>query len=164
MRALSVVLVVAAIAVVGCGSSSSSSSSSSQSASGGAVTNTAKFALHAGLAFGAFHRYIYKPLKSGELKNPLSHKLTLLKAVAAGAFAVHEIKLASEAAKGSPTLSKLVGPLSAFGASVGALAAAAKSGHVDSNALDSGNSAIDSIKGEASSAGAKITETAPSLP
>ncbi len=164
MRALSLTLVVATIALVGCGSTKSNSASGTESASGGAVTNTAKFALHAGLAFGAFHRYIYKPLKSGELKNPLSHKLTLLKAVAAGAFTVHELRLASEAAEGSPTLSKLVAPLSAFGASVGALAASAKSGHVDPSALDSGNSAIESIKSEASSAGTSVSEKEPSLP
>jgi hypothetical protein len=164
MRPLSVILVVATIALVGCGSSSSSSSTSTKSASGGAVTNTARFALHAGLAFGAFHHFIYKPLKSGELKNPLSHKLTTVKAAAAGLFMVHEIRLASEAAKGSPTLSKLVAPLSALGASAGALAASAKSGHVNSSALDSTNSSVESLKSEASSAGSHITESVPSVP
>jgi asparagine N-glycosylation enzyme membrane subunit Stt3 len=166
MRPLSLLLVVAIIALAGCGSSSSSSSSSSatKSASGSAVTSTAKFALHAGLAFGAFHRYIYKPLKSGELKSPLLHKLTLVKAVAAGAFTVHEIKLASEAAKGSPTLSKLVAPLSAVSAGIGTAVASAKSGHVDTNALESSNSTIDSIKSEASKGGASVPETSPSVP
>ena len=32
--------------------------------------------LHAGLAFGAFHRWIYKPAKAGELSHPLEHKFT----------------------------------------------------------------------------------------
>ena len=73
MRLLSVVLAVAVLAAAGCGSSSSSSTNgSSTTATAGAVSSTARFILHAGLAFGAFHRYIYKPLKSGALKNPFS--------------------------------------------------------------------------------------------
>lgn len=170
MRLFSVVLILAALALAGCGSSSSSSSTGSSpsgttaAASSGAAAETAKFILHAGLAFGAFHRYIYKPLKSGDLKNPLSHKLTALKAAAAAAFMVHEIKLAGEAAKGSPTLSKLVVPLSALGAGVASVVAAAKSGNVNTSELDAGNSAIESIKSEASGAGASILEKAPSLP
>jgi hypothetical protein len=165
MRPLSVVLVVLAIAAAGCGSSSSSSSSSATtSASGGAVTNTAKFALHAGLAFGAFHHFIYKPLKSGELKNPLSHKLTLVKAVAAGAFTAHEVKLATEAARGTPALAKFVAPLTAVSAGIGGLVAKAKSGHVESSSLDSTNSAVESIKSDAASAGTSIPEKTPSVP
>jgi hypothetical protein len=164
MRPLSLLLVVAIVALAGCGSSSSSSSSSSATKSASAVTSSARFALHAGLAFGAFHRYIYKPLKSGELKSPLSHKLTLVKAVAAGAFTVHEIKLASEAAKGSPTLSKFVAPLSALSAGIGTAVASAKSGHVDTNALESSKSSIESIKSDASKSGASVTESSPSVP
>jgi len=165
MRLFSVILIVATLALAGCGSSSSGSSSSGTTAaasSGG--TGTARFILHAGLAFGAFHRYIYKPLKSGDLKNPLSHKLTALKAAAAAAFMVHEIKLASEAAQGSPTLQKLVAPLSALGAGVAAVVASAKGGSVNTSELEAGNSAIEAIKSQASGAGASILETAPSLP
>jgi len=168
MRPLSIVLAVATIALAGCGSSSSSSSggttAAATSGSGSALASSAKFALHAGLAFGAFHRYIYKPLKSGQLKNPFSHKLVLLKDAAAAAFTVHEIRLATEAAQGSPRLAKLIAPLSGLGAAVAAAAASAKSGHVDSSTLDKGNSSIESIKSDASLAGTSIAEKAPSLP
>jgi hypothetical protein len=128
------------------------------------VSSTARFALHAGLAFGAFHRYIYKPLKSGALKNPLSHKLAVLKAVAASAFTVHEVKAASEAARSNPKLAKLAAPLMALGAGIGAVVASAKSGKPNLSQLESSNSAIESIKSEASSAGASVAEKAPSLP
>jgi hypothetical protein len=128
------------------------------------VSSTARFALHAGLAFGAFHRYVYKPLKSGALKNPLSHKLAVLKAVAAAAFTVHEVKAASEAAKSNPKLAKLAAPLTALGAGIGAVVASAKSGKPNLSQLESSNSAIDSIKSEAASAGASVAEKTPSLP
>jgi len=35
-----------------------------------------KFVLHAGLAFGAFHRYIYEPFRSGAFTSPLHHGLS----------------------------------------------------------------------------------------
>ena len=68
----------------------------------------------AGLAFGAFHRWIYTPLKAGELSHPLSHKLTVVKAALAGGFTYHELKLALRAAQADPTLSKLTGPIAAL--------------------------------------------------
>ncbi|HTS73873.1 MAG TPA: hypothetical protein VMG74_09185, partial [Gaiellaceae bacterium] len=58
---------VLALAITACGSSKSTATSSA--AAGTATTATTstthlaktKFVLHAGLAFGAFHRWIYKP-------------------------------------------------------------------------------------------------------
>jgi hypothetical protein len=127
------------------------------------VSSTARFALHAGLAFGAFHHFIYKPFKSGELKKPLAHKLVTLKAVAAGAFTLHEVKAASEAAKSNPKLAKLAAPLTALGAGISAVIASAKSGKPNLSQLESSNSAINSIKREASSAGASVAEKTPSI-
>lgn len=167
MRLLSVVLVVATLAAVGCGSSSSSSTNGTPAgattASSGALSSTARFALHAGIAFGAFHHFIYKPFKSGELKNPLSHKFAVLKAVAAGALTLHEVKAATEAAKSNPKLAKLAAPMTALGAGITAVIASAKSGKPNLNKLESSNSAINSIKSEASSAGAAVTEKTPSV-
>jgi hypothetical protein len=128
------------------------------------VSATARFALHAGLAFGAFHRYIYKPLKSGALKNPLSHKLAVLKAALAAGFTVHEVKAASEAAKSNPKLAKLAAPLTALSGAITAAVSSAKSGKVNTSQLESSNSAIDSIKSEAATAGAPVAEKATSLP
>src|SRR5436190_5979958 len=107
------------IGAAGCGSSSSSSSSS---AAAGATSSTtgqiehpkAKFVLHAGLAFGAFHRWIYKPAKAGELRHPLGHPLTAAKAALAAVFVYHEVKLALADAQSDPTLSKLVAPITAL--------------------------------------------------
>ena len=75
---------------------------------------TTKFVLHAGLAFGAFHHFIYKPLQAGDFKHPLQHKATLVKAGLAAVFAAHELKIAYKDAKASKPLSKLAGSLDAL--------------------------------------------------
>ncbi len=130
-RALALLAVLAVcLALAACGSSSSSSTASPGSASttsGQVHFAKTKFVLHAGLAFGAFHRYIYKPWRAGDLRHPFSHKLTLIKAGLAGAFVYHELKLALHDAQSSPTLSKLVAPITALDNRLHGL-----SGHVNS--------------------------------
>ena len=94
---LALALVVVALAFAGCGSSSTSSGAPSGGA-GAAATSTptgsihfakTKFVLHVGLAFGAFHRYIWKPFRAGVFSRPLSHKLALAKAALATAFVIY---------------------------------------------------------------------------
>ena len=123
-----------------------------------------KFVLHAGLAFGAFHRWIYKPFKAGYFAHPLSHKVTLIKAGLATAFVVHELKLALHDAQADPTLSKLVAPITAIQNKLNGAASSIKSGKVDASTLDSANSTISSITSQAQSAGQSITEQSPALP
>src|SRR5437879_4112962 len=98
--ALGMMLVcITAFGVAGCGSSSASSSAGG-SGSGAAVSSSSggtthfaktKFVFHAGLAFGAFHRYIYKPFRNGAFGRPFSHKLALIKAAVASLFVYHEL-------------------------------------------------------------------------
>src|SRR5260370_37534141 len=76
-RSAALVAVVASIASVGfagCGKKSTS-----PSAKAPPTTNVAKakFLIHAGLAFGAFDRFIYRPLKSGGLGGAPSHELAV---------------------------------------------------------------------------------------
>jgi hypothetical protein len=112
------VLAVLLVLTLGLGACGSSSSTSSTSGSTQGTTSFAKtkFVLHAGLAFGAFHHFIYKPYKAGNLTSGglLNHKLALVKAGLAGAFAYHEVKLALVDAKSSPLLSRLLSPLTAL--------------------------------------------------
>src|ERR1700737_1868068 len=127
MRVLTALLLVLTLAfATACGSKSSTSSSAAGGAAA-AQTTTApkhirfaktKFVLHAALAFGAFHRYIYKPFKAGVFSHPLQHKLALVKAAAATAFVVHELRKASEDAQSSAVLRKLFSPLTALSATV----------------------------------------------
>jgi hypothetical protein len=118
---------IGALAVTGCGSSSSSSvpttatlaSNASPVATSSTTKSlaTTKFAIHAGLAFGAFHHWIYKPIKAGALRHPTTHKLALVKAGLASAFVYHELKIAADDAKSSKLLSPLVAPVTAAGTS-----------------------------------------------
>jgi hypothetical protein len=173
MRILAALLLVLTLAFANaCGSKSSTSSGASEGGAAAGQTTTApkhirfaktKFVLHAGLAFGAFHRYIYKPFKAGVFSHPLQHKLAHVKAAAATAFVVHELRKASEDAQSSALLRKLFSPLTALAATVTGLAAGVKAGHADPAALGSANSAIESIKQGASSAGAHVGEHAPAL-
>ena len=120
--------------------------------------------LHAGLAFGAFHRWIYKPLKAGELRHPLQNKLTSLKAALAAAFVYHELKLALADAQADPTLSKLVAPITALQDRFKGLPDQVKSGTASPSSATDLDGAISSIKNQASSAGQTITEQTPATP
>src|SRR5437764_5065046 len=160
------------LAAAGCGSSSSSSSSSAAQPASGATSSTAgqiehakaKFVLHAGLAFGAFHRWIYKPAKVGELAHPFQHPLTAAKAALAAAFVYHELKLALADGQSDPTLSKLVAPITALQNKLHGLSGSVKSGGVSDTDVSGLDGTISSIKGQASNSGAPITEQAPASP
>jgi len=142
--------------------SGGSGSGSSQSTTTGHVHFAkTKFVLHAGLAFGAFHRYIYKPARAGSFSHPLSHKLTLVKAGIAAAFVYHGLKLALRDAQSSPTLSKLVSPITALDNRLHGLGGDIKGGHVSSASLSQDNSSIDSIKNQSAGAGQPIQEQVP---
>lgn len=164
------VLGVLLLAVAGCGHSSSSSSSSpAASTSTGSTTSTTKFAktkfvLHSGLAFGAFHRWIYKPAKAGKLAHPLQHKLTAVKAALAAGFVYHELKLALADAQADPTLSKLVAPITELQNKIHGLGGSVKSGGASAADVSGLDSTISSIKSQASSAGQPITEQTPATP
>lgn len=147
-------LLVACLPLAACGTSSTKSSSSgggttaAASAPSGAGGGPASggFVLHTGFAFEAFHLYIYKPLKATDLTNPQARKLTMVKVGTAARFALHQIQLATQEAKGSPTFAKLVAPLSALGAVIGAVVASAENGTLDTRALEQGDATIDSIE------------------
>lgn len=162
---ITVCLLALVLATAGCGSSSGRSSSSGAGSAGATSTAnvghfpTAKFVLHAGLAFGAFHRYIYKPFKAGELHG-FTHKLTILKAAAAGLFAYHELKLAIRDAQASPKLSKLVAPVTALADKLKAMGSSVKNGNISS--IDSANSDITSLSGLAKQAGSSVAAREPS--
>ncbi len=158
------------IALAGCGSASSSSSSSAAApATSSSTTSTTKlaktkFVLHAGLAFGAFHRWIYKPAKAGELTHPLLHKVTAIKAALAGVFVYHELGLALKDAQADPTLSKLVSPITALQNKIHSLAGSMNSGGASPPDVTGVDSAVSSIKDQASSAGQAINEQVPATP
>jgi hypothetical protein len=167
------VLGVLALGVASCGSSNSSSSATAAPAAGAtnstSTTSTTRFAktkfvLHAGLAFGAFHRWIYKPAKAGELSHPFKHPLTATKAALAAAFTYHELKLALADAQADRTLSKLVAPITALQNKIQGVGSSVKSGGASPSDFAGLDSTISSIKSQAAGAGQPITEQAPASP
>jgi hypothetical protein len=164
------VVCVVALAITACGSSKSSSSSPAAAATASVSTTSTthlaktKFVLHAGLAFGAFHRWIYKPAKAGDLSHPLEHKLTTVKAALASAFVYHELKLALADAQASPTLSKLVAPITDLQNKLHGLAGSVKSGGATSADVTGLDSTVSSIKSQAAAAGQPISEQTPATP
>lgn len=150
-RIATAMIVIAALALAGCGSSGAGGAGAS--AGSGSNTTSApqidfaktKFIFHAALAFGAFHRYIYKPFRRGGFSPPSQHKAALLKAGLAALFAYHEAKLALTDAQASPLLSKLVAPLTALQRQLSSLSGHLKAGVLDATGISSAASAVDSI-------------------
>ena len=155
----------------GCGSKSKSNTSSQGTNANGAATQSAtnsaagsqvrfaktKFVLHAGLAFGAFHRYIYKPFRTGKLGDGLfKNKAVKIKAALAAAFAYHELRLALNAARGSKILSKALAPLLALQTKLSSMRTALKRG--DTSQVPSANAAVDSASSASKAAGAPIQD------
>lgn len=170
MRPFTVIILIsaclAAFTLAGCGSSGASSS-----AGGGAVAASTsstthfaktKFLLHAGLAFGAFHRYVYKPFRAGVFSHPFLHKLSLLKAGLAALFIAHELKIAAVDVRSSKLLSTLFSPLTAVAAKLSALRSSITGGSVSAADLGGVQSQLSSIGKTASSHGQTIQDALPS--
>ncbi len=155
-------LAVIAIGLSACGGTTSNSSNGSGSAQGTSsepATSFAKtkFVLHAGLAFGAFHHFIYKPYRAGGL-----HGFGLVKAGLAGLFAYHEVKVALEDAKSSPLLTRLVSPLTALSEKLQSVGAQLKSGTLDRAAVEATNADVAATGAASKAAGQAINEVTPS--
>jgi hypothetical protein len=162
LRRVLVLLLVSALLVAGCGSkSTSNSASSAQPTVHFAKT---KFLVHAGLAFGVFHRWIYKPFKAGYFSHPLSHKIAFVKGLIAAAFVYHEVKLAREDASHSRLLSKVVLPLASVASAALLIRSALQHHHADAAAINGADASISSAKAASSAAGQPITETTKGAP
>lgn len=121
-----------------------------------------RFALHAGLGLGAFYRYIYKPLRSGGFKTGADKRTrTFLKAAVAGAFALHEMKVAKGFALSNPTLCKGV---QAVSNSVAGLTGKLKSGTATEADLVATKSSLDALKQKATSNGFDFKERNVTVP
>lgn len=160
---------VLAVALVGCGPSSNSASTTTGSNStacqhvGSVSFDKTKFLLHAGLAFGAFHHWIYHPFRTGSFRSGTRGRVAaLVKAGLAGAFTVHELKLVKQDAESSPTLCHLVAPLDAASAALGGMQGNIRNGSVSQRDLDNVNGKLTSAQQTASRDGYQITDQTPS--
>jgi hypothetical protein len=117
-----------------------------------------KFALHAGLAFGAFHRYLWKPYRAGTFGKGASGRVTaFVKAGLAALFVKREVRLADEDVKADPTLCHAIAaPLASIGNDVQGAVDRVRGG--DGSGIDGIDSAISSTESAAGRDGAPITE------
>ncbi|MFP5019314.1 hypothetical protein [Pseudonocardia phyllosphaerae] len=117
-----------------------------------------KFVLHSGLAFGAFHRWIYKPYKAGTFQKGAKGRVTaFIKGGLAALFIKREIRLASEDVKANPTLCKTISaPLAKVGNKAKDSLTKLKSG--DTSEVEDLNSSIGAVKGGSAKQGAEIKE------
>ncbi len=121
-----------------------------------------RFALHSGLALGAFHRYVYKPTKNGAFaKGAPKRTRSFAKAAVAGAFTVHELKVAKRFALANPTLCNSVQSISdKFSSLTGKL----KSGTATQADIDADENAFTAFQRDASSDGFGFKERNATVP
>ena len=147
----------------GTGAPAASSSADPTACPTANTTNFAKtkLVLHAGLAFGAFHRYLYKPFRAGTFTSgsTLHRTLVIGKAGASALFIKREIRLSIEDVKANPTLCRAIAaPLRTLEATVGDAISQLK--HGDTSGLERANAAVAAIEAQAKSAGLSLPEDA----
>ncbi|MGP3771920.1 hypothetical protein ACTWJ8_13880 [Streptomyces sp. SDT5-1] len=170
-RLLTALLLCGALLAGGtaCGSDSDSTADTTK-ASASATTKAEKqkfaktrFAANAGLAAGATYQWIVKPYRAGKFKAGADgRKFALIKAGLAGAFTYNRLNAAVKNAKGDPTLSKAVGPLSAGIASLKGLSTKLRKGEGLGDVTSSFDDVISGVKDAGKSAGAEVTNKVPS--
>ncbi|GAC1441576.1 MAG: hypothetical protein NVSMB55_09770 [Mycobacteriales bacterium] len=145
---------------------SAPASSASVSANGCPTSNATsfaktKFVLHGGLAFGAFHRYLYKPFRAGTFTTgtTLRRAFAFGKAGAAALFIKREVRLAIVDVQANPTLcNTLAAPLGTLSDNIAGVVTKLKGG--DTTGIEDAQKGVSAIESAASSGGAAITEDA----
>jgi hypothetical protein len=118
----------------------------------------AKFVLHAGLAYGAFHRYILQPYQAGKFRQAAPGRTkALVKAGASALFAYHELKVArTDAVCDGPRLRQLAASLSTAINALNSLRALKTGGGL--GAIGLAREALDRLSGQAATSGVPIKE------
>jgi hypothetical protein len=168
--ALVLPIVLVCVLVAGCGSSGGGSAGAAGAGSTATASTTdcptsnttsfakSKFVLHAGLAFGTFHRYIYKPYKAGTFSKGADGRISaLVKAGLTGLFDKREIRLAYEDVQANPTLCKAIAaPLRKLADGFSSIGDKIKGGNTSD--IDSVESQISNVTKTSADNGDAITE------
>lgn len=120
-----------------------------------------KFVFHAGLAFGAFHRYIYKPYKAGSFTGA-GKVAAIAKAALAAVFVYHEIHEAQKQVPCSQTLQTLESPLTKLLSVIKAAETKLKSGSLPN--IDALGKSFDAIGTQAGGLGVTIKDISHGIP
>jgi hypothetical protein len=165
---LTAVLGAIALSTAGCGTKTVTETGANGQLTTATIANVhfakSKFVLHAGLAFGAFHRYIYKPFRAGAFRGGAQGRLkALFKGGAAALFAVHELRIAREDALSDDRLRPLAERIERLLGRLGSLGASLKRGAMNPAAIVGAAGAVSSLGTASSGVGTVIKEVAPVL-
>ncbi len=148
------------------GAQATPSAAAADCPTGGNTKDFAKtrFVLHAGEAFGVFHRYLYKPYRSGAFRKGAGGRIqTFLKAGAAALFIKRQVRLATEDAKANPTLCKAIAaPLVQVRDSVSGAVSQLRNGDV--SGIEALNGIVGGIQGSAARHGVRIPDSTTATP
>ena len=142
--------------------SASVAASPSATAGDGASCKKVRFALHAGLGAGAVHRWIWKPYQAGTFATGAAgRKTAFVKAGLAGAFALHEFKVALKDIQGCQGTQAITKAVQGGLDKVTGAAAAVKAGKFDPKTVTDLNGSLSQIENAAKSGGITVTEKDP---
>jgi hypothetical protein len=130
-----------------------------------AVVKT-RFVLDAGLAAGAFRKWIYNPWQGGAFNRGANGRVAaMVKAGVAGAFVVSRLHAAKTLAQSDPLLCKLlIAPINKLTASMQSLVSKSKAGKLEPADVASSSSDLNQLKTASSGAGAPVTEQNAPIP
>jgi hypothetical protein len=117
-----------------------------------------RFVADAGLAFGAFNQWILKPYRNGSFASGApGQKTAIVKAAAAGLFAINRLNAARKLVSADPTLCKyLKVPFESMTTAVNDAVAKLKKG--DTSAITGAGTALEGLRKSAQDAGVKIED------
>jgi hypothetical protein len=115
-----------------------------------------RFVANAGLALGAFQRYIYKPYRDGRFKaNASGRKRAMITAALAGLFVADQLRRARDNVRADPGLCRvLAAPLDKLVSAVSALADRFKRGQIDDAGIAAVTGGLAGFQQSATKAGA----------
>lgn len=165
LRLVSLLAIIGTLAVCA-GTAAAATEGAASQARAAAVCDTGKvhfaktkFLFHMGLAFGAFHRYIYKPVASGAFRSGAPGRIKAgIKAALAAAFVWHELKIACKDANNSSVLKPLLTPISLVVTEFTALEQKLKGGNFSLGDLTSAGNAVNGLQQKSTSLGYPIKQ------
>jgi hypothetical protein len=120
------------------------------------------FALHTGLAVGAFHRYVWTPYEAGAFgSRPRVRLGVVIKAASAALFAVHELRAAHSDALASGTLRPLAHRIEALRRKLANLGSLFKHGALSPTEVIATAGAVAELRSAAHRLGGRIRKVAP---
>lgn len=114
-----------------------------------------RFVTNAGLAAGAFHRYIYRPLHGGEFAHGAhGRKRAMAKAALAGVFALDQLRRAKINVQANPRLCRtLSAPISNLSSSISRLTTGMKGGNADPSQVNATSGMLEHFRSQAGGQG-----------